>query len=206
MEIIKSFKDKLKEYSYLNENISINDSNPDVIKIGGVTKDKKDKMREFGVDLKLKLESILVLEHIKKCNDIIIDNISKDLKETKVKSLKDLDGLLKVCERYIITNLNMGSAIVDLPGFVKDDPNKQTQANMYKLGSFNDKEVYVNPFFKYEDNKVLSFDKPFVNFELVENKEDVEDDIYAPVGRIGRVDLSGVTIKSYDVEASDVIL
>lgn len=131
----------------------------------------------FGIDMVNKVQSMQISE----CIQGLFKNISSELIKTKNIDYIQISEINldynfppelinKVAQTgfsTIIVNSKLGASIQDSVGYSPHlNPNViNTNGVMYKIGSFFGKEVYVDSYMRYNDNRIILFDDIIMNFD-----------------------------------------
>jgi hypothetical protein len=141
-----------------------------------------------GVDTDIMFEKLLysevesniykeIFKSITDTDDIdFIDYIGKNIDDGNL--YKDIANLVLSNKfSYIITNAQIGSIIQDSRNFHFNkhfsNTTLRTSSAHYSIGRIGPTEVFVNPYMKFTDNRVIMFNGSYLNFRNLCRVEDV---------------------------------
>ena len=140
----------------------------------------------FGIDMADKVQSMQISE----CIQSLFKKITSELTKTKNVDYIHIDEINldynfppelinKVAQTgfsNMIVNGKLGASIQDSVGYSPHLNSNVINTNglMYKIGSFFGKEVYVDPFMRYNDNRIILFDDIIMNFDNFSSYENNE--------------------------------
>lgn len=140
----------------------------------------------FGFDMSDKVQSMQISE----CIQTLFRKITLELINTKNVDYIQIDEINldynfppelinKVAQtkfRTMIVNSKLGVSIQDSVGYSPHLNSNviNTDGVMYKIGSFFGKEVYVDPYMRYNDNQIILFDDIIMNFDNFSSYENNE--------------------------------
>lgn len=169
--------------SYIKRDISLNN-----FKKFQITIDNSFNIKIPGVDTDVMFEKILysevesniykeIFNSITDTDDIdYVDYIGKNIYDGNL--YKDIISLILSNKfNYVITNAKISSIIQDSQNF---HFNKQFSNTLlrsssapYVIGSLGPTQVFVNPYMKFTDNRVIMFNGSYLNFRNLDRSEDV---------------------------------
>lgn len=140
----------------------------------------------FGIDMADKVQSMQISE----CIQSLFKKITSELIKTKNVDYIQIDEINldynfppelinKVAQTgfsTMIVNSKLGASIQDSVGYSPHLNSNVINTNglMCKIGSFFGKEVYVDPFMRYNDNRIILFDDIIMNFDNFSSYENNE--------------------------------
>jgi hypothetical protein len=107
-----------------------------------------------------------------------IDYIGKNIDDGNL--YKDIVSLILSNNfNYVITNAQIGSIIQDSQNFHFNkqfsNTSLRTSSTPYVIGSIGPTKVFVNPYMKFTDNRVIMFNGSYLNFRNLDRVEDVSN-------------------------------
>jgi hypothetical protein len=88
--------------------------------------------------------------------------------------------------KNVIVSSKMGSSIQDHFGYFSHTHSNSINrsASLYKIGKFLNTEVWVDPFMKYNDNRMIFFDDLFYNIGNLSSNEVISSNTFAPITEV----------------------
>lgn len=140
----------------------------------------------FGIDMVDKVQSMQISE----CIQTLFKKITSELIKTKNIDYIQIDDINldynfppelinKVTQTKfstMIVNAKLGASIQDTVGYSPHLNSNVINTNglMYKIGSFFGKEVYVDPYMRWNDARIILFDDVVMNFDNFTSYENSE--------------------------------
>ena len=169
--------------SYIKRDISLNNFKKFEISINN-----SFNINIPGVDTDIMFEKLLysevesniykeIFKSITDTDDIdFIDYIGKNIDDGNL--YKDIVNLILSNKfSYVITNAQIGSIIQDSQNFHFNkqfsNTSLRTSSAPYVIGSIGPTKVFVNPYMKFTDNRVIMFNGSYLNFRNLDRSEGV---------------------------------
>ena len=147
--------------------VELSDENKNQIS-AKLSREQIQELESVGVDLELMLQSTLLNEATNEIHRRMSKKIFENSESSiTVNSTNKLSKFIKKENGFIIANSQIGAALQNSEDFITSSIELNSRSiGLYSIGKIYDKDIYINPYLKWDDNKLALVTNNFYNFEV----------------------------------------